>query len=81
MHIPVVLDHTWGCGGGAYLRFVGSYNCKETERREEGGGVRTFPLDHGFHFDCSLNMNECLKERGMIAYFEEPCWIDNRESV
>ena len=24
-------------GGGAYPRFIRSYNCKETERSEEGG--------------------------------------------
>ena len=49
-----------GRGGGvAYPRFIGSYNCKETEVGRGGG--RTFPLDHGFHFDYRLNMNECLK--------------------
>ena len=59
-----------GRGGGLHIPVSLAHTIAKGQR-EEGGG-RTFPLDHGFHFDCCLNMNQCLMEGGMIAYFEEP---------
>ena len=48
-----------GCGGGGGLHIPASLDHTIAKRRREEGGGRTFPLDHGFHFDYRLNMNEC----------------------
>ena len=73
---------------GVGLHIPVAFNNTIAKRRGEGRGKEgASPLDHGFQFDCCLCTNECLKEGGpgfhtsSSAYIEEPCWIENRESV
>ena len=50
-----------GRGGGGCISPFHRIIQLQRDGQRKGGGGRTFPLDHGFHFDYRLNMNECLK--------------------